>query len=110
MRRQSDDGFTLIEVLIALVLSGVIVAALGTAFSVGASNSKRTSQRLALSHDAEASARWFARDASSSARNGVSLAPNTCVSGSGATPVVSFTWPENAADSGAAPPSGPLFT
>jgi prepilin-type N-terminal cleavage/methylation domain-containing protein len=97
--RRDEAGFTLIELMIALTISAVIAAALGVAISVGISDSKTTTQRLALSHDAEASARWFAQDAGSATQDGVSTAGSTCVSGAGSTPVVTFSWNESTAAS-----------
>jgi prepilin-type N-terminal cleavage/methylation domain-containing protein len=57
-----DQGFTLIELLIAVVILGVVILALGNAVISVVHNSTATSDRLALSHDAQISAAYFARD------------------------------------------------
>ena len=57
-----DEGFTLIELLIAVVILGAIMLPLGNAIIGVLRNSAATSDRLALSHDAQISAAYFARD------------------------------------------------
>src|SRR5947209_6522111 len=96
-----EAGFTLIEVLIALSLTAVIVGALAEALIVGVRTSDGTSQRLALSHDAEISARWFASDASSS--DTVTTAASSCSDGVSSTPVVQFQWTEHTPNGGSPP-------
>jgi prepilin-type N-terminal cleavage/methylation domain-containing protein len=57
-----DAGFTLIELLISIVILGVIIVPLGNAVIGLIKNTDATSDRLALSHDAQISATYFARD------------------------------------------------
>jgi len=57
-----DAGFTLVELLIAMVILGVIIVPLGNAIIGFIRNTDATSDRLALSHDAQISAAYLARD------------------------------------------------
>jgi len=66
MRLNHDDrrdaGFTLVELLISIVILGVIIVPLGNAVIGFIRNTDATSDRLALSHDAQISAAYVARD------------------------------------------------
>jgi prepilin-type N-terminal cleavage/methylation domain-containing protein len=57
-----DAGFTLIELLVAITILAVIAVPLGNAIIGYLRNSAATTDRLALSHDAQISAAYFARD------------------------------------------------
>jgi prepilin-type N-terminal cleavage/methylation domain-containing protein len=57
-----DDGFTLIELLLAIVISGIITLPIGNVLIGFFKNSDATSDRMALSHDAQISATYFAQD------------------------------------------------
>jgi prepilin-type N-terminal cleavage/methylation domain-containing protein len=57
-----DAGFTLIELLISILILGVIIVPLGNAVIGLIRNTDATSDRLALSHDAQISGAYFARD------------------------------------------------
>lgn len=57
-----DDGFTLIELLIAIVILGVITIPLADVVISVFDNTDATSARMTLSHDAQISAAFFARD------------------------------------------------
>jgi prepilin-type N-terminal cleavage/methylation domain-containing protein len=57
-----DAGFTLVELLISIVILGVIMVPLGNAVIGIIRNTDATSDRLALSHDAQISAAYFDRD------------------------------------------------
>jgi prepilin-type N-terminal cleavage/methylation domain-containing protein len=57
-----DAGFTLIELLIAIVILSVIALSLGNVIISYVRNADATSDRLALSHDAQISAAYFASD------------------------------------------------
>jgi prepilin-type N-terminal cleavage/methylation domain-containing protein len=57
-----DAGFTLVELLVSIVILGVIMVPLGNAVIGLIRNTDATSDRLALSHDAQISGAYFARD------------------------------------------------
>jgi prepilin-type N-terminal cleavage/methylation domain-containing protein len=61
----SDAGFTLTELLVAIVILGMITAPLAAALIGWMRNSDDTYDRLVLSHDAQISAAYFARDVAS---------------------------------------------
>lgn len=69
-----DDGFTLVELLIAIVVLGVVVLGLGNVLIVAFRNTDATSARLALSHDAQISAAYFAQDFAATGRRDYSAA------------------------------------
>jgi prepilin-type N-terminal cleavage/methylation domain-containing protein len=60
-----DAGFTLTELLVAIVILGMIAAPLAAALIGWMRNSDDTYDRLVLSHDAQLSAAYFARDVAS---------------------------------------------
>lgn len=60
-----DDGFTLIEMLIAIVILGVITVPLANAVIGVFQNREATSDRMELSHDGQISAAYFAQDVAS---------------------------------------------
>jgi len=62
LSRRSDDGFTLIELLIVVVILGVVAAPIANAVIAAIKNTDATSARLAVSHDAQQSAAFFAQD------------------------------------------------
>ncbi|ADJ46219.1 hypothetical protein AMES_4394 [Amycolatopsis mediterranei S699] len=62
LSRRSDAGFTLIELLIVVVILGVVAAPIANAVIVSIKNTDATSARLAVSHDAQQSAAFFAQD------------------------------------------------
>ena len=66
MRVKRDDrGFTLPEMLIAIVLLGVIVVPLGNALITFFKHSDDTTRRMSESHDAQLAAAYFAQDVQS---------------------------------------------
>jgi prepilin-type N-terminal cleavage/methylation domain-containing protein len=66
MRVNRDDrGVTLVELLVALVLLGIIAVPLGGAMISFFKNNNATNDRLAESHDAQISAAYFASDVQS---------------------------------------------
>ncbi|GAA1154384.1 prepilin-type N-terminal cleavage/methylation domain-containing protein [Kribbella jejuensis] len=60
--RRTDDGFTLVELLVAVAILAVITVPLANVVIGAFRNTTDTSDRLALSHDAQISASYFARD------------------------------------------------
>ena len=64
-RRPGDDGVTLIELLVAIAMLGIIAVPLGTALISFLRNTNATSDRLAESHDAQIASAYFAQDVQS---------------------------------------------
>lgn len=60
--RHADDGFTLVELLVAIVILAVITVPLADAVISVLRNQGATEDRLALSHDAQLAASYFAQD------------------------------------------------
>jgi prepilin-type N-terminal cleavage/methylation domain-containing protein len=61
-RLRDDDGFTLVELLMSIVILGVIAAPLAAVVIGYFKNSAATSARLNESHDAQIAAAYFAQD------------------------------------------------
>jgi prepilin-type N-terminal cleavage/methylation domain-containing protein len=64
-RGPRDAGFTLTELLVAIIILGLVTASLAAALIGWMRNSDDTYDRLVLSHDAQLSAAYFARDVAS---------------------------------------------
>jgi prepilin-type N-terminal cleavage/methylation domain-containing protein len=62
MLKLRDDGFTLVELLLAIVIIGVITVPIGNVLIGFFKNADATSDRMVLSHDAQISAAYFAQD------------------------------------------------
>jgi prepilin-type N-terminal cleavage/methylation domain-containing protein len=66
MRVTRDDrGFTVVELLIAIVILGIIMVPLADAVMAFLRNTDDTTRRLSESHDAQLSAAYFAQDVAS---------------------------------------------
>jgi prepilin-type N-terminal cleavage/methylation domain-containing protein len=67
MKRTSgnDAGFTLVELLLAVVLLGVVMTAIGNAMIGFTRNTDATIHRLGESHDAQIAAAYFTQDVAS---------------------------------------------
>lgn len=97
MRRLNDEGFTLVELLIVIVIMGVIVPALGAAVFSVLQNSNATTQRMVQSHDGEIATAFFANDVQSAdvsptATSPLSSTDTRCDNGSSV--VVRLAWTE----------------
>ena len=91
-----DDGFTLAEVLVAVVIEALVVGALSMAFIGILRGTSQVNQSLSQSGDARIAAAYFANDASNSSGPEISLTdvtscadPSPPVAGT-AVPVVRF--------------------
>lgn len=74
--RSDDAGFTLPELLVAVVAVGIVMPALVAAFVTGVRTTTGTTERLAASNDAEFASSWFVPDVQSAAS--FSTAPAGC--------------------------------
>ena len=61
-RIRSEGGFTLVELLVAIVIIGIIAIPLSGTIVSALKNTGTTEDRMALSHDAQISSSYFARD------------------------------------------------
>ncbi|MEL6890152.1 MAG: prepilin-type N-terminal cleavage/methylation domain-containing protein [Actinomycetota bacterium] len=64
-QQQADRGFTLLELLISTTLSGVLIVAIATAFTVMLSSQGNAGDRLAISKDVTFVQTWLPLDLSS---------------------------------------------
>ncbi len=60
-----DEGFTLVEMLVAITVLVLIIGPLVTALVVYLRNTDQTMDRMALSHDAQITAAYFSQDVQS---------------------------------------------
>lgn len=87
-RRGADEGFTLIELVIAVAILGLVMSAMCAAMLVALRTDKETEQRLGKSNDVQYAATWFAEDVASA--NSVS-AGGTAVCGAAVTALLNLT-------------------
>lgn len=62
VREKCEGGFTLVEMLVAIVIIGVITVPLSGTVMSALRNTGSTQERMDLSHDAQLSSSYFARD------------------------------------------------
>lgn len=104
LRRQDDAGFTLIELIMAIVIMGIITVPLGNFVLSYLDNYNQTESRLAGSHDIQIAAAYFSDDvANVGLRNATSPYPlqqsvwtapsgTYCGSGLGGTTLLLLKW------------------
>lgn len=99
---RGQDGFTLVELVITISITGIIMGAVATALIAGFRITDETNARIAHSHDRHIVAAYFANDVQGAAAptdGGVVLGTTVCSAGSPGTPIVSF----RSKDTGAEP-------
>jgi prepilin-type N-terminal cleavage/methylation domain-containing protein len=95
--RSDQSGFTLPELLIAIVISGIIVGALASAFGVSARAMTASHQRLDESHDAQQASAYFVADAANASYFSATTVPSPAMASCpafGASTVAVFEWTE----------------
>ncbi len=97
----SEDGFTLVELIISIVILGIIVGAMSAAIIAGLKTTDGTTNRLAESHDAQVVSEFFVTDMQSAvtvtyqAMDTVSTVPVGCSPAS--SPLLVFSWTDPSA-------------
>jgi len=77
LNRRSDTGFTLVELLVTVTVLAVVAVPLANVVIGFLRNTDDTSDRLTLSHDAQISAAYFARDVASVGLRDYDAAPTS---------------------------------
>lgn len=90
--KANEGGFTLVELLVAVFISGALVAVLASAFFVGTKTTIEADARLKESSDAQLLTNYFRADAASAAYFSKTTPPPGCALDSGASPVANFGW------------------
>lgn len=88
---RNEDGFTLPELLVSVVILGIISGAITGAIITGLNVTDGTSQRIKESTDAQLASAYFANDVQSSGTV-VPAAHPACAPPAGGTAIVSFSW------------------
>ena len=88
-RWHDQQGFTLVELMIAIAITGLIVSAIAGALIVSFATTGVTQTRLAESHDVQVTSAYLANDVQSAAS--VNLASGGTCSGA-STPLVTFNY------------------
>src|SRR4051794_23869428 len=97
--RRSEAGITLIELMIAVTLLGIIIVPLTTAMVTGLISTGEAASRLSESRSPLFASAYFADDAQSSDVNGVTVGGAAACGGG--TNVVTFSWNETNAGTNA---------
>lgn len=105
---RGDDGFTLVELLLAIIIIGVITVPLADVVIGYLHNTDATTARLLASHDVQITSAYWAQDVASigtrSTDDSLSQSvirgsdawtdPNRFLCGAGGTPIVRLAWDE----------------
>lgn len=103
-RLRDEEGFTLIEVLVGMVILSIIMVAIAAALIVGMQTTDSTTARLNESHDAQISSAYLANDVQSAANVSVVSGGASCAS---TTKLVDFTYAASAGGQTASYSCGP---
>jgi prepilin-type N-terminal cleavage/methylation domain-containing protein len=76
-RQRSDEGFTLIELIISVVITSFITLVIASCIIVGLKTTDATAARLAESHDAQMLSTYLVADVQSASESGVNTAAGT---------------------------------
>jgi len=78
-RRHADDGFTLVELLVTIAITGIILSSVTIAVSMGFERTAEAERRADHSNVAEFTARYFGADVASSGadQTGVTACPGS---------------------------------
>lgn len=94
--KSDEAGFTLVELLVAIAILGIIIPAIGAALVSIIHNTNATNQRFAESHDAQITAAYFANDVQSVAVTGTvspgSASYDTACDRAGDSSLIEFKW------------------
>lgn len=101
-RLRAEDGFSLAELLVGIVVVGIIMGSIAAALIVGLRTTDQTTERLNESHDVQISSAYLANDVQSAASVSVTGA-GTCAS---QTTIVTFTYADGRVATYACGPGG----
>src|SRR5438093_11796399 len=88
--RDDERGFTLVELVIGIAITGLLMTAIGSALFVSLRTTALTNKRMAESHDVQIASAYLANDVQSASSVN---APNAATDCSGAfTTLVTFTY------------------
>jgi type II secretory pathway pseudopilin PulG len=88
--RTDEGGFTLVELVVGIAITGLLTAAIGSALFVSLRTTEITNKRMAESHDVQIASAYLANDVQSASSVN---APNATTNCSGAfTTLITFTY------------------
>jgi prepilin-type N-terminal cleavage/methylation domain-containing protein len=89
-RKRNEEGFTLVELMIGMVIISLLIGAMGSALIVSLRTTDATNQRMAQNHDVQITSSYLANDVQSAA--GVSVDNSTTDCSGAFTTLVTFTY------------------
>lgn len=98
-RAQDQAGFTLVELLVAIAVLGIVIFPLGVAISTGVRTTVDASQRFTDAHGTQIAATYFSDDVASAA----TVVPNDASPcGGGGPSIVTFRWSDDVSSASSA--------
>jgi prepilin-type N-terminal cleavage/methylation domain-containing protein len=82
-RARSANGFTLVELMVAMVITSIIVGAIAGGLMVSSANYNASATRLALSSGAQQLSAWLSNDVESAGPSGASINTNSSTATTG---------------------------